>query len=304
MCNQSQAMNPHYRPSRDPMILLRQEMKLRGFSQKTIESYLHYTEEFFRFSEIDPKSAQQSDIKAYLEYLADKNYSSSTLNTAYSALSFYFDKILHRKFFVYLPRARKEKHLPVVLSKEEVKRMIAGTINPKHNCIISLLYATGVRVSELTHIKMRDIDLDRMLLRVYQGKGKKDRMTLLPKSLKDILIRQCKVKTQNDFLFTNGKVGYASQNLPTVGGGGRLTETTIQKIVSQAAERAGIKKNVSPHTLRHSFATHLLEAGTDIRYIQELLGHAKLQTTQIYTHVAASNLAGIVSPLDNCVDKY
>lgn len=160
------------------------------------------------------------------------------------------------------------------------------TRNLKHNCIISILYGTGVRVSELTHIKMRDIDLDRKMLRVFQGKGKKDRFVILPLKLLLILEKQIKLKKADDFLFTNGR-------------GGRLTETTIQKIVGQAASKAGILKNVSPHTLRHSFATHLLETGMDIRYIQELLGHAKLQTTQIYTHVATNDLKNIKSPLDN-----
>lgn len=163
--------------------------------------------------------------------------------------------------------------------------MIAYTQNPKHNCIMSLLYGTGVRVSELVNIRMCDIDFDRMMLRVFQGKGKKDRMAILPKKLKEILQKQKELKERKGFLFTNGR-------------GGKLTTVTIQKIVKQAAERVGISKRVSPHTLRHSFATHLLEAGTDIRSIQELLGHAKLETTQIYTHVARSRLQGLTSPLD------
>src|SRR3989339_1291556 len=251
-------MNTHYRPSRDPMVLLRQEMKLRRFSERTIESYIHYIDECLRFSGTDPKCASQADVKAYLCYLTDKNYSSSTINTAYSALLFYFGNILQRRFFFNLPRARKEKHLPVVLSKDEVARLIVVSAgNPKHCCIISLLYATGVRVSELTHIKMRDIDLDRMMLRVFQGKGKKDRMTILPLSLKDVLKNQQRLKRPDDYLFTNRR-------------GSKLTEATIQKIVAQAAQKAGVSKTVSPHTLRHSFATHLLENGTDIRYIQEL----------------------------------
>ncbi len=278
-------MNTHYRPSRDPMFLLRQEMKLRGFSEKTVESYVHYVDECLRFVGTDPRSAAQADVRAYLGYLADNNYSASTINTAYSALLFYFGKILQRRFFFNLPRSRKEKHLPVVLSKEEVKKMIEVLTNPKHRCVVSMLYATGVRVSELTHIKMRDIDLDRMMLRVFQGKGKKDRMTILPLSLKDVLKNQQRLKRPDDYLFTNGR-------------GSKLTEATIQKIVAQAAQKAGVSKTVSPHTLRHSFATHLLENGTDIRYIQELLGHAKLQTTQIYTHVANTVLRGIKSPLD------
>ncbi|MSU74944.1 MAG: integrase [Candidatus Magasanikbacteria bacterium] len=278
-------MDTHYRPSRDPVILLKQEMVLRGFSVKTIKSYLHYVGEFLRFANKDARSVSQADVRAYLEYLSSEDFSASTINTAYSALLFYFGKILYRRFFVNLPRAKKEKHLPNVLSKAEVAKIIEVTENPKHNCIISLLYGTGVRVSELTHIKMRDVDLDRMILRVYQGKGKKDRQTIIPKALKEILLKQQKLKMADDYLFTNGR-------------GSRLTEATIQKVVGAAAQKAGIQKNVSPHTLRHSFATHLLEAGTDIRYIQELLGHAKLQTTQIYTHVASTAIAGIVSPLD------
>lgn len=274
-----------YFPSQDPMVKLRQEMKLRNFSQKTVESYVYYISACLKKSNKTARMVAGADIRDYLNSLADAGFASSTINSAYSALKFYFEVILRRKFFFNIPRAKKEKHLPVVLSKEETVRLISSTVNPKHRCILSLLYGTGVRVSELTHIKMRDIDLDRMILRVYQGKGKKDRFTILPLSLKDILTKQQKLKTPEDFLFTNGR-------------GARLTEATIQKIVAQAAVRAGVRKTVSPHTLRHSFATHLLENGTDIRYIQELLGHAKLQTTQIYTHVARNNLAGIKSPLD------
>jgi len=289
-------MNTNYRPSRDPMSGLRQEMKLRGFSIRTVESYLHYVEEFLRFANVDPKCVKQKDIRDYLEYLADKKYSASTLNTAYSALFFYFDNILHRKFFINLPRMKKSKYLPVVLSKEEINRMIEVTTNPKHNCIISLLYGTGVRVGELVRIKMCDIDLDRKMLRVFQGKGKKDRMVILPNKLTPILERQSELKKADDYLFTNGRGGVNA--LLSTSRSSRLTEASIQKIVGHSAEVAGIKKNVSPHTLRHSFATHLLENGTDIRYIQELLGHTKLETTQIYTKVATSSLQKIKSPLD------
>ncbi len=288
-------MNTHYRPSRDPLVLLRQEMKLLNYSHKTTESYIQRIADFLHFIGESPKDISQSDIKNYLGHLVDHNFSTSTINIAYSALLFYFGKILHRKFFINLPRARQAKHIPVVLSKAEVARMIAVTTNPKHKCILSVLYGTGVRVSELTHIRMRDIDLDRMTLRVFQGKGKKDRITILPAALKNTLSNQQRLKTASDFLFTNGRHRIAGDKHV---GGGRLTEATIQKIVAQAAMRAGISKHVSPHTLRHSFATHLLENGTDIRYIQELLGHSKLQTTQIYTHVATNNFRDIQSPLD------
>lgn len=263
---------------------LEKELRIRNYSRKTAESYVFYNQQFLQFCEKDPREINTDDIKNYLDFLASK-YSVSTVSVAYNALLFYYKTIWHRHFFINLPHPRKEKHLPVILSKQEVTRLISCTANPKHNCILSILYGTGVRVSELTHIKMRDIDLDRMLLRVFQGKGKKDRVTILPQFLKKILSIQGRLKIPADYLFTNGR-------------GGRLTEATIQKIVAQAAARAGIAKDISPHTLRHSFATHLLENGTDIRYIQELLGHSKLQTTQIYTHVANNNLQNIKSPLD------
>ncbi|MFA6486588.1 MAG: site-specific tyrosine recombinase/integron integrase [Candidatus Magasanikbacteria bacterium] len=282
-------------PSQDLMVKLRQEMKLRNFSPKTIKSYIYYTSDCLNKSNKQARSIGGADVREYLANLVDRNYSPSTINTAYSALQFYFEQVLHRNFFCQIPRAHKEAHLPVVLSKNEVTRMIELSENPKHKCILSLLYATGVRVSELTHIKMRDIDLDRMVLRVYQGKGKKDRFTILPASLKTTLVTQQRLKNPNDYLFTNGRNRLISGKKT---GGGRLTEASIQKIVAQAAVRAGVAKNVTPHTLRHSFATHLLENGTDIRYIQELLGHAKLQTTQIYTHVAVNNFSNIKSPLD------
>lgn len=278
-------MNTHYRHSRDPMIKLQQEMKLRNFSQKTVKSYIFYIKECLRFSGVDPRSTTQKDVRSYLEYLVDKNLSASTLNIAYSALKFYFSNILHRKFFSYIPRAKKVKKLPVVLSKNEVKKIISSIKNKKHQCVVSLLYGTGLRVSELTHLQMQDIDLERRLIMVSKGKGFKDRLTLLPGSLCLILKNQKKLKKSNDFLFTN------SQN-------GRLTEATIQKIVKKAVQYAGIDKKISPHTFRHSFATHLLESGTDIRYIQELLGHSNLKTTQIYTHVSKTGLSDLESPLD------
>lgn len=263
---------------------LERELRFRNYSRKTAESYLRYNQDLLRFCQKDPREVNSSDIKDYLDFLT-REHSASTVSVAYNALLFYYKQIWRRSFFINLSHPRKEKHLPIVLSKAEARKMTTALSNPKHRCIISLLYGAGVRVSELTHIKMCDIDLDRMLLRVYQGKGKKDRMTILPVLLKEILEKQSKLKTPDDFLFTNGR-------------GGRLTEASIQKIVAHAAAEAGIGKNVSPHTLRHSFATHLLEDGTDIRYIQELLGHAKLQTTQIYTHVADNNLRSIKSPLD------
>lgn len=257
---------------------------MRNYSSKTAKSYIHYNAELLQFCSKDPREIGGEDVKNYLAYLAGNN-SASTVSVAYNAIRFYYKEIWRRSFFMSISRPRQSKYLPVVLSKDEAHRMTTSLQNPKHRCIISLLYGCGLRVSELTHVKMCDIDFDRKLLRVFQGKGKKDRLTLLPAALLTVLEKQRQLKQPGDYLFTNGK-------------GGRLTEATIQKIVALSARRAGIGKIVSPHTLRHSFATHLLENGTDIRYIQELLGHAKLQTTQIYTHVASNNINKIKSPLD------
>lgn len=273
-------------PSHDPMVKLRQEMKLRAYSPKTEKTYILYIEQCLHFSGgKSPREIAGADVRSYLEHLSDNDVSASTLNTAYSALQFYFEKILRRKFFVTIPRAKKEKRLPIVLSKGDVMRLIASIRNKKHQTIVQLLYGAGLRVGEVVQIRMCDIDLDRMQLHVVRAKGAKDRYTIVPESLKLILLAQARLKQSQDFLFTNGR-------------GGRLSTTSVQHIVSQAGVRAGISKAVTPHTLRHSFATHLLESGTDIRYIQELLGHAKLATTQIYTHVTRSSLASVVSPLD------
>ncbi|MFA5029338.1 MAG: site-specific tyrosine recombinase/integron integrase, partial [Patescibacteria group bacterium] len=255
-----------------------------NYSPKTIKTYLYYNNELLNFCKKCPREIDTQDIKNYLGYLSDTK-SASTLSIAYNAIQFYYREIWKRSFFLNIHQPKKPKYLPAVLSKEEVDKMLGLTKNPKHHSIISLLYGTGIRVGELVRIKMRDVDLDRMMLRVFQGKGKKDRLAILPDKLRKILSIQMKLKGGDEYLFTNGR-------------GQHLTEATIQKIVANSAMLAGIKKAVSPHTLRHSFATHLLEDGVDIRYIQELLGHARLQTTQIYTHVAKSHLSGIRSPLD------
>ncbi|MCK9379220.1 MAG: tyrosine-type recombinase/integrase, partial [Candidatus Moranbacteria bacterium] len=166
------------------------------------------------------------------------------------------------------------------------ERMLAKTNNPKHNFLISLMYSAGLRVSEAIKIRMHDFDLDRKMIMVRQGKGQKDRYTLLSEKLVPILKKQLALKKPGDYLFTG------------TGGCGHLTPESAEKIIKKAASLACITKNISCHSLRHSFATHLLEAGTSIRYIQELLGHARLETTQIYTKVARNNLQNIKSPLD------
>ncbi len=286
-------MNTHYHTSgktttqeRDPLYNLDRELKIRGFSPKTVKSYILYNKLFLELIKKSPKSVTNEDIRQYLLFLKDKNCANSTLNVALNVLKFYYRQILKRKFFFDIRGAKKSDYLPVILSKEEIKRMLAKTVNPKHKFLISLIYSAGLRVSEAVKIRMRDFDLDRNLIMVRQGKGGKDRCTILSRKLIPILKKQLALKKPGDYLFSGA------------GGGGHLTSVSAEKIVKKAAVLAGIAKNISCHSLRHSFATHLLESGTNIRYIQELLGHKRLETTQVYTKVAGNNLQNIKSPLD------
>ena len=277
--------SPHYRPSRDPLVSFTQEMQLKNFSRRTIQSYTHYIQDCLKHANVDAVAIKEDHIRDYLLSLQQKNSSSSTINTAYSALKLYFEKILRRKFFAFIPRSKREKQLPTVLSKNEVKKLIDVTSNLKHKTIIQLLYGAGLRVGELVRLTMQNFDFDRKRIHVVQAKGNKDRYTLLPESLIELLQKQNLVKKPTDFLFTNSKNFH-------------LTEKTIANIIAKASKKANITKHVSPHTMRHSFATHLLENKTDIRYIQELLGHSKIETTQRYTHVSIKDIP-LQSPLDN-----
>jgi len=271
-----------YYPSQDPILKLKQEMKLRGFSNKTVKSYLYYITEVLKFASKSPKNITGEDVRNYLEKKADNGKSSSTLNIAYSALKFYFEKILRRRFFANIPRSKKAKKLPEVFTKEEVKKILSTVQNVKHKLLLGLMYSSGLRVSELINVKVMDFNFKDKLLKVRQSKGKKDRITILSDKIAPVLEKYIKNKEIDDYVFESNR-------------GGKLTQRSAQKIFSGALKDSGIKKKASCHSLRHSFATHLLENGTDIRYIQELLGHARIETTQVYTKVAS--VRGIRSPL-------
>lgn len=284
-------MNSQFRTTRierDPMYNLERELKIRGFSRKTIKAYLHYNIKFLNFARKSPKEIANEDVKRYLEYLANKQVSNATLNLAINALKFYYTQILKRRFFFDIKHPKKEKRLPVVLTKEEIRKMLEVTKNLKHKLLMEIMYASGLRVSEVVKLEIKNIDLVEGIIRVNLGKGKKDRQTILSKRAIEDLKNFLETKKDNNrYLFTG------TQNK------GHLSTRSAQKIVLQAAKLAGIKKNVSCHSLRHSFATHLLEKGVDIRYIQKLLGHKRLETTQIYTQVSTQKLKEIGSPLDD-----
>ena len=253
--------------------LLINECKLRGYSRKTMKSYVYFVGKFL---------SSGLDFKQFIVKLSNGGLSASSVRTAGFAIKFYF-KIIGLKESSNIPNFKSDKKLPVVLSKNEVQNMVISTTNFSHRLIIKLLYSAGLRLSELINLKWRDIDFERNLIHIKSAKGRKDRVTILsPKVKKDLKILSL---NQEGFVFVSNR-------------NKKYTSSSIQKIVSSSAVKAGIWKKVTPHTLRHSFATHLLENGTDIRYISDLLGHASTDTTMIYTHVSNVNLRRIKSPLD------
>lgn len=261
-------------------------MKLRGYSKITIKNYLEKNNFFLNFIKKPPKKVTEQDIKKYIGHLMDQNKKPSTISLHISALKFFYENILKKKFTEIRP-PKQERKIPVVLSKDEVKRLISSTNKEKHMLLIEFLYSSGLRVSEAVNLKVDNLNLNEKIGKVIAGKGKKDRLIILSISLVEHLKPYLQNRKQNsDYVF------------PGLFAGEHLSVRMAQRIVSDAAKRAGIKKRVFCHALRSSFATHLLEAGTDIRVIQELLGHVSIATTQRYTKVSTEMLKKVKSPLD------
>ncbi len=221
------------------------------------------------------------------ELLNQQQNSHSYVNQSLSAIKFLYKHVFNKNEpLCELPRPKKENKLPSVLNKEEVLKIFNQVKNYKHKAILYLVYSSGLRVGEVVRLKVEDIDTERMMIHVKQGKGRNDRYTLLSEVALKALRKYAAIDKPETWLFPGRKEGSF------------LTERSVQKIFSNACEKAKICKNVSVHALRHSFATHLLEGGTDLRYIQELLGHKSSKTTEIYTHVSNKSLSKIQSPLD------
>jgi integrase/recombinase XerD len=271
---------------------LREQMKgdleLRGLSPHTRDNYLRHVSQFSHHYGRSPRHLGEKEIKEYLLYLLrEKKVSTATVNQCYHALKFLYERTLNRMWVMArVPRVRRLKQLPVVLDKQEVESLFTVTKNLKHRAILMLIYSSGLRLTEAAHLKVTDIDSKRMLIRIKQGKGRKDRYTILSKAALEVLREYWSQYRPKEYLFAG--------RLP----GKPLTGRSIQRVLIKAKDLAGIKKPATVHTLRHSFATHLLEAGTDLYHIQLLLGHRTLNTTTIYLHVSRKELARIVSPLD------
>ena len=259
---------------------LEREMKIRNFSAKTIKSYLYAVENFLKYAK--NRELNENTVKDYIVYLL-KSKNPSSVSLSLSAIKFFFECVLRQK--ISIPNPKKNKPIPEVMTISEIKKLIEATSNIKHRMIIKLMYGCGMRVSELTSLKKDDFNFSEGLIHIRLSKGRKDRFVKIPDSMKQEL---------KDYSNLNGDdVFFPSSR------GGKLTTATIQKIIKNSAKKAGIKKNIHPHTLRHSFATHLLEQGIDLRIIQKLLGHSDIKTTQIYLSVSNQTIKNVKRPLDS-----
>lgn len=267
---------------------MRQKLEIARYSPRTIDAYLNATKHLFlHFPAKHPNDIRTEDIEAYQHHMATvRRMSNSHLNQVVNAVRYYYMNVTgDAKRVTFIERPRTETKLPLVLSKVEVAALLRAPDNLKHRTMLSLTYSAGLRISEVLALRPSDLLFDQGLIRVRQAKGNKDRTTLLGHSIASMLRTYMNAYPTSDFLF-------AGQD------GGMYSARSLQQVMKAALFKAGIQKPATVHTLRHSFATHLLEQGTDLRYIQALLGHASSKTTEIYTHVSASHLKGIVNPLD------
>jgi len=259
----------------------------RGYSRKTIKSYIHAAAGLCAHAGKQPGEMTAADVQRFLAHMAEQGGSASSMNVALSAAKLLAPHIDDGTGVESLSRPGKDKTLPVVLSREEVKAIIAATSNLKHTTMLMLIYSAGLRVGEAATLKLSDIDRDRGLITVRRAKGRKDRTTLLSETF-------LKVFDEYRASYTPKKWLFESQD-----GDNHISVRTIQHVFADSCRKAGIRKPATVHSLRHSFATHLLEQGTDIRFIQELLGHQSPKTTMIYTHVSSTSIAKIRNPLDS-----
>jgi len=269
-----------------------QELVLRGMSDRTQEAYIHQVYQLARFYRLSPDKLSEEQVRQYLFHLAgERKLAASTVNQAVNAFRFFYGRVLHRDLEVLrraLPHGRKSIHRPEVFSIEELEKLFTvGAVHPLHRAFLITVYGAGLRLNEACHLKFEHVDRARMQTRVELGKGRKDRYTLLPASLLAELERYWRACRPRHWLFPSSRD--PRQPLP---------DGTGQKIYYAAVKRAGLRRKGGIHALRHSFATHLLEAGVELPVLQRLLGHKSLSTTTVYLHVRQERLAQIKGPLE------
>ena len=271
----------------DIINLMEKELLRRNYSLRTIETYNYCINKFLNFINKDFKKITKQDIKNYLDKLIDKKVSGNTINVNLNAIKFLFENTLNKKLTIKIKYSKTPKTLPIFLTKEEVIKLIKSIENNKHKLMIKFLYSAGLRVNELVNLRVKDLDFENNYGWVRRGKGNKDRLFILASSLKQELLNHIK----------ENNLSYDSYIFTTYNG--NISARSIQEIVKKATKKSKINKKVHPHTLRHSYATHLIEDGYDITSVQALLGHNSLETTMIYLHIAPKRFINVKSPLDN-----
>ena len=272
--------------------LMLDELQRRNYSQNTVRSYIHAVEDFAKYFRRSPNRLGPEHIREYQVHLfRDCKLSPATIEGRTAALRFLFVKTLRRHYLPdHIPFPKRQRRMPTILSQEEVALLIASAQNLMHRTMLMTLYATGLRRAELCHLKVSDIDSERMVIHVRQGKGGRDRDVLLTPKLLETLREYWRWMKPRTYLFPGTVKGWRA-DVP-------ITAKVVWKAVNEAGKRAGIRKRVAPHLLRHSFATHMLEAGADLRTIQVLLGHAKISDTALYLHLSRRHLQAVASPLE------
>jgi site-specific recombinase XerD len=267
---------------------MKMDMELKNFSPRTVQCYLGHMRSYAVFFKQSPAALKDRHIREYLHHLIkEKDASQSVVSQTYSALKFFYTVTLQRGWDEQqIPRAKRSRYVPVVFMPAEVAALLDAVKNLKHKAILTIIYSAGMRIGEAVHLVPEDIDSSRMLIRVRQGKGRKDRYTLLSEKALVLLRIYWSVYRPQKWLFP----GQKAQN--------PVDLSTVRKVFKKACRDAGIRKPASVHTLRHSFATHLIEEGVDLFYIQRLLGHSAAKTTAIYLHVTHKDVARIKSPLE------
>lgn len=265
---------------------IKAQLVYKRYSTNTCITYISCLEKFRDYVNAHKLEIEDVTIRQYLLYLIANDYSRSAQNQHINAIKFYLEKVLKQSRKTYfIERPRKEKKLPTILSEQEIQLIFSMISNIKHKTILSIIYSCGLRIGEVLNLKIEDVDSERMVLQIKQGKGAKDRVVPLAQNVL-VLLRKYYSKYKPKIYLFNGE-----DNL-------QYSPTSIRNVLKRAVYKAHIKKNVTPHTLRHSYATHLLEQGIDLRYIQVILGHSSVKTTEIYTHVSTKNLQGIKSPIE------
>ncbi len=268
---------------------LEENMRIRRYSESTITTYKSCISKYLNFTfrhSLIPE--EEESVRSYLFTIVEQGYSRSTQNQHVNAIKYFLEKYrkLDKQYFFEIERPKKAKKLPKVFSRDEVKRIFDITKNLKHRAVLATIYAHGLRVGEVLNLTIKDIDSERQILHINQGKGAKDRQVpLSAKSLK--LLREYFREYRPSFYLFEGQAG------------GRYSDKSVLAVLKRSARNAGINRHVTTHMLRHSYATHLMEKGTDTRIIQRLLGHGSIKTTQIYTHVSRDHLSTVVSPFDD-----